>query len=333
MAGSRLIKLAYKLLHQSQYIVWGMHCGSKVSQSVHMNVFQHESSFPFTRKTPGDIQAVWMRGTLVIVNRGKLHCLPVSPRPICVWQKHGEICLFLSFSHQDITIPMDIQIQPGPWSQIPKSTGLSQSLQQSQPIQATPMQHNRQFSQLSENYMRKLIKLDPMTTPLFVNCIDSLLPVITKTINLSLSIGYFQSTYRKQHNTETALFKSNEWYTAENELTACYSTSYTVKGFNPGVFLKVGLGWVWSSGRTQSWIGLLLLTVTGVSTTCAVVIFRVKVSCITSFDGIILRLLIWLVNYVAMLSVASFWTKANHTMVIPRTSDEWHIPTQLQIAP
>ena len=112
-----------------------------------------------------------MRGTLVIVNRGKLHCLPVPTRPICVWQKHGEICLFLSFSHQDITIAMDIQIQPGPCSQIPKSTGLSQSLQQSQPIQATPMQHNRQFSQLSENDMRKLIKLDPMPTPLVVNCL------------------------------------------------------------------------------------------------------------------------------------------------------------------
>ena len=36
-------------------------------------------------------------------------------------------------------------------------------------------------------------------------------------------------------------------------------------------------------------VGLLLLTVTDVSTTCAVVIFRVKVSCITSVDGIILR--------------------------------------------
>ena len=35
----------------------------------------------------------------------------------------------------------------------------------------------------------------------------------------------------------------------------------------------------------------------------AVVIFRVKVSCITSVDGIILWLLIWLVNYVAMLLV------------------------------
>ena len=41
------------------------------------------------------------------------------------------------FSHQDITIAMDIEIQPGPCSHIPNSTGLSQSLQQSQPIQAT----------------------------------------------------------------------------------------------------------------------------------------------------------------------------------------------------
>ena len=34
------------------------------------------------------------------------------------------------------------------------------------------------------------------------------------------------------------------------------------------------------------------MTVTDVSTTCAVVIFRVKVSCVTSVDGIILWLLI-----------------------------------------
>ena len=50
-------------------------------------------------------------------------------------------------------------------------------------------------------------------------------------------------------------------------------------------------------------MGLLLLTVTDVSATCAVVIFRVKVTFITSVDGIILWLLIWLVNYVAMLLV------------------------------
>ena len=37
---------------------------------------------------------------------------------------------------------------------------------------------------------------------------------------------------------------------------------------------------------------LLLLTVTDVSTTCAVVIFSIKVSCIRSVDGIILWLLI-----------------------------------------
>ena len=47
------------------------------------------------------------------------------------------------------------------------------------------------FSQLSENDVRKLIessakkscKLDPMPTLLVVNCIDSLLPVITNIIN------------------------------------------------------------------------------------------------------------------------------------------------------
>ena len=86
-----------------------------------------------------------------------------------------------------------------------------------------------------------------------------------------------------------------------------YTTVFTVKKWplNENIFhysemLKVS--WVWSSGCTQSWRGLLL-TVTDVSTTCAVVIFRVKVSCIMSVDGIILWLLIWLVNYVAMLLV------------------------------
>ena len=38
---------------------------------------------------------------------------------------------------------------------------------------------------------------------------------------------------------------------------------------------------------------LLLLTVADISTTCAVVIFRVKVSCITSVDGIELWLVRW----------------------------------------
>ena len=35
-----------------------------------------------------------------------------------------------------------------------------------------------------------------MPTPLVVNCIDSLLPVITKIINLSLSTGYFSDEWK-----------------------------------------------------------------------------------------------------------------------------------------
>ena len=47
------------------------------------------------------------------------------------------------------------------------------------------------------------------------------------------------------------------------------------------------------------WLGPLVahITTTDVSTTCAVVIFRVKVSCITSVDGIILWLLIIILLY------------------------------------
>ena len=59
----------------------------------------------------------------------------------------------------------------------------------------------------------------------------------------------------------------------------------------PGVISWAGC--VWSSGWMQSWIGLLLLTVSEVSTTCAVVILRVKVRCITSVDGLKLWLLIF----------------------------------------
>ena len=47
---------------------------------------------------------------------------------------------------------------------------------------------------------------------------------------------------------------------------------------------------------------------TDVSTTCAVVIFRVKVNCITSVEGIILWLLIWLVNCVNTVASARFVT-------------------------
>ena len=40
-------------------------------------------------------------------------------------------------------------------------------------------------------------------------------------------------------------------------------------------------------------IGLLLLTVTDIRTTCAVVIFSVKVSCITSVDGCLLAMVFY----------------------------------------
>ena len=50
--------------------------------------------------------------------------------------------------------------------------------------------------------------------------------------------------------------------------TSLLSINFRLRGFLLFRYLKVG--WVWSSGWTQSWIGLLLLTVTDVSTTCAV---------------------------------------------------------------
>ena len=61
-----------------------------------------------------------------------------------------------------------------------------------------------QFSQLSENDVVKLIKcsakktckLDAMPTMLVVNCVDPLLPVITKMINLSLSTGCFSDEWK-----------------------------------------------------------------------------------------------------------------------------------------
>ena len=71
-----------------------------------------------------------------IVNRRKLYRLPAPTHSICVWQKHGEICLFLPFSNQDIKIAMDIEIQPGPYSLMPISTG-SRSLQYSLLIHTT----------------------------------------------------------------------------------------------------------------------------------------------------------------------------------------------------
>ena len=48
------------------------------------------------------------------------------------------------------------------------------------------------------------------------------------------------------------------------------------------------------------WVSLVL---TDISTTCAVVAFRIKVNGITSIDSIEIRLMTWLVNEVVILFV------------------------------
>ena len=47
------------------------------------------------------------------------------------------------------------------------------------------------------NLAKKSSALDPIPTPLLVKCIDVLLPVITKMINISLDSGYFPSAWRE----------------------------------------------------------------------------------------------------------------------------------------
>ena len=69
------------------------------------------------------------------------------------------------------------------------------------------------------------------------------------------------------------------------QFTGLESCIFIVKGLNPGV-ISYKVGWAWLSGWTWSWIGLLLLTVTDVSKTFAVVIFKVQVRCITLVDVI-----------------------------------------------
>ena len=43
------------------------------------------------------------------------------------------------------------------------------------------------------NLAKKSCALDPIPTPLMVKCIDVLLPVITKMVNISLKSGHFPS--------------------------------------------------------------------------------------------------------------------------------------------
>ena len=60
------------------------------------------------------------------------------------------------------------------------------------------------FSPITEEKVRELIKsstnksctLDPMPTSLVIDCIDVLLPIITKMINLSLESGLFADNWK-----------------------------------------------------------------------------------------------------------------------------------------
>ena len=63
------------------------------------------------------------------------------------------------------------------------------------------MDHFKPFSEgdvrkLIEGFPKKSCTLDPMPTSLVINCVDVLLPVITKIINLSLESGSFASNWK-----------------------------------------------------------------------------------------------------------------------------------------
>ena len=47
------------------------------------------------------------------------------------------------------------------------------------------------------NLAKKSCALDPIPTPLLVKCIDVLLPVITKMVNISLESGHFPSAWKE----------------------------------------------------------------------------------------------------------------------------------------
>ena len=83
------------------------------------------------------------------------------------------------------------------------SVDVSPSNTDSQP-EISSIEAMTSFTLLTEHEVRKLIEatpkkscaLDPMTTPLLVACIDTLLPVITKIINLSLQHGIFVDQWK-----------------------------------------------------------------------------------------------------------------------------------------
>ena len=69
------------------------------------------------------------------------------------------------------------------------------------PVSSPPFS---KFNRLTEEEVRKLINnsakkscsLDPMPTSLVIACIDALLPIITKMINLSLETGLFADDWK-----------------------------------------------------------------------------------------------------------------------------------------
>ena len=83
------------------------------------------------------------------------------------------------------------------------SVDVSPSNTDSQP-EGSSIEPLTSFTLLTEHEVRKLIVatpkkscvLDPMPTPLLVACIDTLLPVITKIINLSLQNGIFADQWK-----------------------------------------------------------------------------------------------------------------------------------------
>ena len=73
------------------------------------------------------------------------------------------------------------------------------------------------FYMLSEDNVKHLISksskksssLDPMTTPLVLECLDALLPVITRSLNLSLESGSFPNNWRHADDVHPGLNKSS----------------------------------------------------------------------------------------------------------------------------
>ena len=65
-----------------------------------------------------------------------------------------------------------------------------------QPMDSFRVLNESEVQKLIEATPKKSCSLDPMPTPLVVGCIDVLLPVVTKVINLSLQTGSFADQWK-----------------------------------------------------------------------------------------------------------------------------------------